>query len=662
MRLAFPYRLIASLVVSVSVSTANPAVAQHVFPELIPPDAFLVVSVPRADGAWRAFESMRIVKAAETLLHQQTAGADLAAGALDQEIASRLGFTLDGQTLFGGILSATELALLPRRSGRPEIGFLWLGRVRDAVRLRQVLDVFEAEIVRRSASESNPVTRATESIGDCRVVILTDPTTSIGYFLNGPQAVWAFSNDPKALRNAARALESAPEATERPSSSSAEDTADRAHLQPALEVMKGLRDSGGGDDFHVRFYIAPPRIDDWRMREGQSGFEPDGMGVSGIDPLLNRFRSQGATGGGLRFGPEAIEVQSLTLFAPNESSLSADLYRSTPAMKELPDLRYMAADALILGGNNLLDMPRLRGYLLVAVDGWASALPPVHRPGLNDASAQARERLESLRTTLSDPDLLSELGPEWFFALNDFEFLGPGKFPRVDFLIGFRTRDAARTRDRMTRIEDGLTQAASDWARERLTTAPLSAPTQTVLPTSTPSTSPTMSVSTSTLTSVASASSITLGFDQTYFTPAPDALPVAIRFFRSSRLPEHLRPAWCIANGTLLIGLSPDMVSEAVRRSTSASPLEDDLRSLRAEAGMDSVHAYQIVRFSRATGVLLAILQPIVSKVQPGAMPQLGAMAQALEPIETIAFFRQGSATGIRTAGIVRMRESKTRK
>jgi len=51
-----------------------PAGAQYVFPELIPPDASLVVSVPQSDGAWRAFESMRIVKAAESLLHGEAKG------------------------------------------------------------------------------------------------------------------------------------------------------------------------------------------------------------------------------------------------------------------------------------------------------------------------------------------------------------------------------------------------------------------------------------------------------------------------------------------------------------------------------------------------------------------------------------------------------------
>jgi hypothetical protein len=646
------HRLRVLLAVAGFALAATTAGAQYLFPDMIPPDASLVVSVPQADGAWRAFESMRVVKAAETLLRRETGDANPSPATLDQEIASQLGFTLDGQALFGGILSATELALLPPRAGRPEIGFLWLGRVRDPVRLRQILDVFETEIVRRSASSTNPVTRATEAIGDCRVVILTDPATSIGYFLNGRDAVWGFSNDPKALRDAARALESPSGAATQPSSAPTTDTAAtvRAPVQSPLDAMRELRKTKKGEDFHVRFYMPAPRIDDWRMREGQSGLGPQGIGVAGIDPLLNRFRSQGATAGGLRFGPTSIEVQSLTLFSPDDSSLSAKLYRSSEPMKEFPGTRFMAPAPLILGGNNLLDVPRLRGYLLAAIDGWQAALPPNHRPGLNDASEQARKRLDMLRQTLSDPGLLSELGPEWFFALNDFEFLGPGKFPRVDFLVGFRTRHAAQTRERMMRIEEGLTQAASDWARDRLSSAALSS----FLPSSTSSTLPT---STTALADAPSTPSIALGFDQTYFTPAPDALPVAIRFFRSSRLPEHLRPAWCIANGTLLIGLSPDMVSQAVRRSFSPSPVETDLHSLLAEAGIDSAHAYQMIHFSRAAGILLAIVQPIVSKAQPGAMPQLGAMAQALDPIETIAFFRQGSPAGIRTAGIVRMRE-----
>ncbi len=38
----------------------------------------------------------------------------------------------------------------------------------------------------------DPVTRTEEAIGDSRLVLLTDAETTIGHFLNGPKAIWAF--------------------------------------------------------------------------------------------------------------------------------------------------------------------------------------------------------------------------------------------------------------------------------------------------------------------------------------------------------------------------------------------------------------------------------------------------------------------------------------
>ena len=716
---------------------------QLLFPDLLPPDAAVILTIPRADGAWRAFESMRIIQSADAVL-----GTETAAG--QEGLGPSLGLELKGEALFGGILSATELAITPASTGAPPAFtgappaftgaplapspsrspvFLWLGAVKDQQRLREALDVFEKKALSLAATPTNPVTRSVESIGDTSLILLTDPSGTVGRFINGPRAIWAFSNHAETLRQTARRLEARPpllapaSETEQRSRKRAESESANAPFAQSLRAWREVeRLTRGKDPFHVRFFIAAPRANaagaapvERRMLEGSNAFSAGGAGFGGIDPLLRRIRPQGATAGGIRFTPDTIEVESLSLFSESDSSLSARLYASAPGAKDLPGTPFFAPTALIFGGNSLLDAPRIKRFLLAAVEGWRASLPPRTESGLNPASNRAHAALDTLRDWLTDPELFAELGPAWFFALNDFQFGQPGEFPRVDFLLGIGTRDAATTRRRMLRFEEVLCAAATEWIRNRRGVAGASPglPGRESTPTKPDSpgegesarpksladsatredpgqsgpasgrppgsprrdTAAPLTGATPALTGAAPASTVTISFKGTPVfsgdaaspgaTPAltgatPASTPGApetgsIRFLDAPGLPPHLRPAWTISQGHLLIGLSPSSLTEALQRHATGGDPASDLAATRRELGVETVHAYHVIRFRRVARVLVAILGPIVRKADPQAAPQLGRLARVLEPIETISFFRSATGAGIRTVGQIRM-------
>ena len=651
----------------------------------------VILTVPRADGAWRAFESMRIIQSAEAVLAMETAAGE-------DGLGRSLGLELKGETLFGGILSATELAITPASSSRSPV-FLWLGAVNDRQRLREALDVFEKRALSLVATPTNPVTRSVETIGDASLTLLTDPNATVGYFINGPRAIWAFSNHAETLRQAARRLEArsarplpASKAGPRSQEGAKSESAGGPFAQPLRAWREVERLTRRKDPFHARFFIAAPSADEagaapaeGRTLEGANASSARGLGFGGMDPLLKRIRPQGATAGGIRFTPDTIEVESLSLFSESDSSLSARLYASAPGAKDLPGAPFFAPTALIFGGNSLLDAPRIKRFLLAAVEGWRASLPPRTESGLNPASNRAHAALDTLRDWLTDPELFAELGPAWFFALNDFQFGQPGEFPRVDFLVGVDTRDAETTRRRMLRFEEVLCAAATEWIRNRRGVAGASPdlsgrePTPAGLrsPSEEESARPKSPADNATregpgqsgrasgrepggAQKSATASMPTISFKEAPVSFGDAASPGApetgsIRFLDAPGLPPHLRPAWTVSQGHLLIGLSPSSLNEALQRHATGGDPAGDLAATRRELGVETVHAYHVIRYRRVARVLVAILGPIVRKADPRAAPQLDRLARVLEPIETISFFRSATGAGIRTVGQIRM-------
>ena len=292
-------------------------------------------------------------------------------------------------------------------------------------------------------------------------------------------------------------------------------------------------------------------------------------------------------------------------------------------MRALPGARFSVPEPLVEGGNNLLDVPMMKQYLLAAMEGRAGRGDDKALP-LTEASARSSQRLMSLRNWADDPALCSELGPEWFYTLNDFTFLEPGQFPRVDLLLGFHTKNPEVTRQEMRKLEPALLEAVTQWGADHPTTGAALAPVF---------------------------GEMRMGGDK------GGKGEIVIRYFQSPRLPGHLRPAWTVAGDYLLIDLSPEMLTEAIRRAESAGKpaASENLAALQGKSGMNSFHSFQIIRLRKISAVLVAVLSPIMRRMDPKFDPLQTGLAPILESIDSITFLRQGGADGVRMVGDIRM-------
>jgi hypothetical protein len=595
-----------------------PLHAQMVFPDLVPSGAVLVVSVPDAGRAWHALRSSDAYPAIQAL---RLPLLQLDGRATSEPRTGDPDLSLRNQFLFGDILSASEMTVVPGGQNGRTTAFLFLGKVRDLPALRKLLDALEQRLTRDVSSQRNPVTRQAESIGQTAVVLLSDAGSSIGYFVNGPQGICAISNDASLLRETARRLE-------KPGTrlSSKEDA--KGEQSGFLEMARAWKDlslTPGNHNCDVRFLIASPS----RAPSGESAPHED----TGAASLLRSIGPRGGLAGGLSFGPGAIRMETFALFPEGGSTLMENLYRAASVSHNLPGADFATPDALMLTGNGLFAVPILKQSMIEILDQWSARIPKESASGLNPASARAQAQLALLRGWLSDPAFLAELGPSWFFALNDFVFLKPGEFPLVDLVLGFETRDPEATRRKMLALEADVLRAVEAWrgAAPENTDAPTSASLRA----------------------------------RPAFIERPISLvsgTVPIRVFQMPQLPPSFRPTWAVlpngkpenGSGHLLITLSPESLEAALQRQTKSQP--DALFSaFRSATGMERAHAYQIIRPARGARILQAILQAVVAKRDPSLRDQIAAVAEALAHVDSIVVFRRAMENGVHTVGEIRI-------
>jgi len=595
--------------------------AQMVFPELLPPNAALVVSVPHADRAFKALRSSKAYPAVQALrmplFQLEDQGAPKPPGSAPES-------SLRNRLLFGEILSASEMAIVPGGPGAKSPAFLFLGRVQDLPALRQLLDTLERKLTQEVSSSRNPVTRQAESINQTAVVLLSDAGSTIGYFLNGPKGICAISNDASLLRETARRLEKTPS----PPAGGQVPKSGAPSFPEIRQAWNELLRAPGNHEYDACFFIAPPKTSALPVPA------PAPQKDNASDSLIRNLQPRGGMAGGLSFGPDSIRMETFALFPTSGSSLMESLYRSAPLSKDLPGTAFAVPDALLLSGNRLFAVPVLKRAMIGVLDQWSARIPQASPSGLNPASARAQAQLAILRGWMNDPAFLAELGPSWFFALNDFTFQKPGEFPRIDLVLGFETREPETTRRRVLALETDVLNAVEAWLGN--TPAERNAPR-----------------SPDTLTSVSSQSPDALAFVEQTF-PLPSAM-VRIRTFQMPQLPPTFRPAWTIHSGHLLAALSPESLQSALKRQAEAQA-PAPFASFRAESGMENVHAYQVIRLGRAAKILQAILEALAAKRDPSLTSQIASLAGSLEHVDAIGIFRRGVERGVHTVGEIRIK------
>ncbi|HBF35280.1 TPA: hypothetical protein DDW35_12035 [Candidatus Sumerlaeota bacterium] len=571
------------------------AQAQFIFPDLTPSHATIVLSVPDAGNAWHSF--------AQTPLHGVLEQASDAVGlTFTKHQATPAGGALEQKLFFGGMVSSMELSVLPDEGKGGGAGFLWVGTMCNAPELRNFFQNAEREILARSTGANKNITRSVESIGNTALTFLTDSEGSIGWALNGPRNLCAVSNKPDTLRQAARAME-AP--------SRLMDAQSLTSFTEVSRAWQTLVSATPGVSYDLRFFLPPPRAFLAKSLPAQEG-------LRALDPLLNTLQPRGGMAGGIRFTPDAIRLDSFALYPVERENLIRQLYASASPVSSLPGSEFVQPDALLWSGNSLFAPSLLKRYVASLLERWSTALS---QPGkaTSPPSETVQANLKRMRDCLVDPDFFAELGPQWFFSVNRFEYGAAGEFPRIDFLLGFQTRQPEATQTRVVALEKDLQTAIQQWQSTRGDVSqPPQLERQDIMVKGT---------------------------------------PVTLHTFGLPQLPPQVQPTWTVTHDQLLFALTSNTLRAALERNGTA---DDALVAARNRLGMQQAHAFQVLRPGHAARIIAALADALAgTKRDPAPNPRVALLTASLESIPTILLFRKGSADGVHTAGEIQMNPMK---
>ena len=566
------------------------AFAQFVFPDLTPADAAVVLSLPDAGGAWHTFS--------QTPLRDLAQQAGNAAGLnLTRRDARSTSNSLEQKLFFGEMISCMELSVLPEDARNGATGFLWVGGMRNPAEVRTFFQSAEREIL-AGASASKNVTRTVESIGNTAVTILTDAEGSIGWAQNGPRNLCLLSNKPNLLRKTVRTLEAHPAPT-------VKEAVQPTSFTQVTRAWQALTKATPGVAYDLRFFVTSP--------QNNASAAPEGMRA--LDPLLNTLQPRGGMAGGIRFSGDGIRVDSFALFPADKGNLTTQLYATASPVSDLPGSEFVTPNPLFWSGNALFNPALLKRYLAQMVERWNASLAPM-QPGKPQPSA-LQANLTQLKAYCNDADFFAELGPNWFFAVNRFEYGAAGEFPRIDFVLGFQTRQPEKTLARVTALEKELQTGVQQWLSSR---GEIGNPPR---------------------------------LEQQEVTV--NGAPATLHIFRLAQLPAQIQPAWIVTRDHLLFALTPETLVAALERKGHAG---DELAAARNRLGMQQVHAFQVLHPDAAARIIAALVDTATGIKRDPAQKDapLSLLPTVLEKISAVVLFRQGNAEGVHTAGEVLMK------
>ena len=565
----------------------------YVFAPLLPPGSDAVLSVPDTATAWQGMEQAGVV----ALLEPKDAAGNAPAPFWNEK---ELGFAFNWGMFFREVVSSFELALYPAASRKDGgMRLLAVAQVKDLNRLRQIQKYFETKIRERAASPDMPVTRTTESIGQVAVVVLSDARMSLALVLDVEKKVWAVANDANLARDLARRLEAWKPGTRAGSV---------AGLEGVTAAWAGWRSTA-------------------REAKGSQMFltlRGDTASEKGKRPGQRSVRTVRPTALGVWFTETGARFEAFSLYQGGADSGDA-LWRERGPVGTLTALAAGAPDALAQGGGNLFESTRLRLALASYLKEMGATLPAPSKSGLNAASSQMRTQIEGMLQQLSDPQLWTELGPEWGYGFNRLAFAKAGQFPALDAVAAFRTRQPAVTQARMARFEALLTR----W---------------------TGGAQPASANATKTPGAGAAAPSA--------FQDRPVDLGaggrVTVRCLTPAGLLPGVAPSWCLFQDHLWLGLTPDGLQAALQRAAAGNGGLADLASLRQVSGVEGFQEYQTVALGRAARPVGAVMQVVAS--DPAFRTLVPALLPALEQVRAVSWLRSGGTGGIRTVGTVRLK------
>jgi hypothetical protein len=393
---------------------------------LLPPDSWMVFSIPNLPVAWNAASQTATFDALDSLLKSDE-GAAVAPGyrAFLEDRArleKELGFALTGESLVEIFKAIDFVILAPLQSDQPPLSLLIL-HAADPQRAKQLFRLLERRLMEQAgdgAISAAAIRRQTYS----GVEIISSRSSAAAMAVIG-EGQMVLANHPAAIR---RIIDQSKES---------QSLIDSPEFRRAVSGLKEKEP-------HGLLYF--------NGAEAGAMFPRGGAQRIPGAVLLRTFPERLVLAADFHIGRDALRFESYLPFPADERERLASAYRYAPPAR-LRSLDYASSAPLLLTARNTIDgLAIYETVRSIVVGSVAQMLPDEPRPEEKVAAAERRFR-EALGFDLRE-DLAPAVGPEMFVSVEDVRFDPLVPMPIFSLLAGVQVRDATR----MERVLNGLTE------------------------------------------------------------------------------------------------------------------------------------------------------------------------------------------------------------
>jgi len=379
----------------------------------IPPDAWLVFSIPDFPSAWKALAATPLYGDALDFLNSP-AVADLPDYRLfmtrKRQIEAELGYQLTPDNL-AEMLGGLDFVLLQPKKGGPSPA-AYIFRVTDAPRFRRLVDFIEERMEDAAGGATSPTVTVKSLRYQGVEIVWTDFGSGFAVAELSPER-FVMADSPETIRRIIDQVQKG------------EGLADHWRFRGAVG---GLAQT----EPHGFIYLDTRRARPKGEERGEH---------SPLSPVVRAMGRDLTLAADFLFEPEAIRFESFLPFAPPSKDKMAALYRHYPPGR-LHSLDYISTSPLVFFARNTLDGPMVYDSLRAVVVNSLRTVAAGERNPEQILEMREENFRREMGFALRD-DLAPAVGPEIFLSLEDIRFdpLVPLPFP--DLVTGVQVRDSA---------------------------------------------------------------------------------------------------------------------------------------------------------------------------------------------------------------------------
>lgn len=414
-------------------------------PQLLPPSAFAVLSIPDCQQTWTHLKTTPVYREYQALLANPILTNNINYKEFNlkkQKWELAAGFPLSLDTILGQMVSGIDLAVIaPSGLGSP-VSVLIVIEAGDLAKVQKLLSVLETQAVTPASQASGATPSPTPQLPQYKGVAIKVMTQSnLQYALVGKYLI--LSNGEPYLR----------EAIDRAKGDLKTSLTTSPDFAPLFaKAMEGLKPASN-DLFYVINYS--------KTEKALMQMLP-GMSLFGGSSAM-KMASKTCNVGSVSIQTSSVTIKSYAPFSSDQSDPMQQLLTKYPP-QFLNSLRYIPQGTLLCSASNLLDGPFMYDmyYSTFAMMGSMGAVPT-----MTYSQAELDTKIAELEKTLGfklKDDLAASIGPEFCFAMNNVTFPSLFLIPTIDMSLIVQVKDRAKMNTIMQRLEQLIQESSQKQA------------------------------------------------------------------------------------------------------------------------------------------------------------------------------------------------------